>query len=275
MNHTLTNTHRRSTRILTLSATSTLVVSCIGLWIFMAYVVKKYGVPAFHGHLEAWNVDLSHAHIPGDLLGNTAVALHLLLAILILGGGPLQLVPALRRRLPGFHRWFGRTYMVVVIVSVVSGLYMMFDRDIGSAYLKSGFVFQTLLILMFAGFTLRYGMTRQRQKHQRWALRFFIVTNIALFARVIVMIWVLLTGGVGIDFETGKGLFLDFLAITQFLPLLILEIYFRVIDTASSRGRYWMSFTLALCSLAILLGVTLLTVGMWFPIPSMMESMGS
>ena len=105
-------------------------------------------------------------------------------------------------------------------------------------------------------------------KHRRWALRFFIVANIAFFYRVIFMIWVLITGGVGIDFTTGEGGFLDFMAVGQYLPLLVLELYFRAQDRGARRGRIAMASLLFICAAATGLGITLLSVGLWFPVDS-------
>lgn len=54
-------------------------------------------------------------------LSSVAVAVHLSLAVVILVGGPLQLLPQLRR-------WNGRLYMLTVFVTSIAGLYMVWSR---------------------------------------------------------------------------------------------------------------------------------------------------
>lgn len=241
------------------------LITVIGQWAFLTYVVVEFGSTAVRGNFEAWNKHLSNGYAPGDDIGNIAVAMHLLLAVIILGGGPLQLIPQIRGRFPTFHRWLGRGYMLAVLIAMMTGLYMLFTHDIGSLYLKAGFVIQANLIVIFSAFSLRYAIARNINKHRRWALRFFIVASIALFYRVILMIWVLITGGVGINFTTGEGVFLDFMALGQYLPLLILEMYFQTQDRGGMRSRFALAGFLFICAAATGLGITLLSVGMWFP----------
>jgi hypothetical protein len=110
-----------------------------------------------------------------------------------------------------------------------------------------------------------HAIARQFDRHQRWALRFFMVSRIALSYRVIFVIWVLITGGIGIDFETGEGAFWDFMAIGQFFPLLVLEVYFRTKDRGGVVSKYAMASLLVMAAGATGLGVLLLAVGFWFP----------
>ncbi len=230
-----------------------------GLWVFLTYLVVKLGGSQF------WAQHPLGAGAAAERWGNFSIALHLLIAALILGAGPLQLVPKIRQRVPAFHRWLGRGYVVAVIVAMLSGLYMMFARDIGSAYLKAGFVIQAALVIWFSAVALRYAMRRDIYHHRRWVLRFFIVANIAFFFRVLLMFWILLTGGIGIDFNTGKGWFLDFMAFGQYLPLVLLEMYFAVQEHGSAPRRFAMAGLLCVCAVVIVVGVVMLSFGMWFP----------
>ena len=241
------------------------VTASIGLWIFLLYVVAVFGSSAVQRNFESWNENLTSGYVPGDSMGNVAVATHLFLAIIVLGGGPLQLMPGIRNRYPAFHRWLGRTYMLAVVTITLTGLYMWLSRDIGSVTLKDGFIVQASLIVGFSAIALRYAIVRDIHRHRRWALRFFMVASIALSYRVIFMVWVLVTGGVGIDFATGKGAFLDFMAVGQYLPLLVLEIYLRTQDRGSALSRFAMAGFLLFATGVTGLGVSLLTVWLWFP----------
>jgi hypothetical protein len=72
-----------------------------GQWMFAYYVAAFYGGAALRGDLQAWNKVMPHGYVPGDLAGNLAIAAHLFLAVVIIVGGPLQLIPRIRRHAPG------------------------------------------------------------------------------------------------------------------------------------------------------------------------------
>ncbi|MGI9305279.1 MAG: DUF2306 domain-containing protein [Gammaproteobacteria bacterium] len=257
--------HIRPDAALRRSASLWFLVTTTGHWIFLVYVIAVFGAAALEGNLALWNDRITRGHVPGDMVGNVVVASHLLFAALVLGTGPLQLIPQIRSRFPATHRWVGRICVASVAVATLAGLHMLFARDIGSWSLKTGFVMQGALICLFGVFAVRYARAGQYDRHRRWALRFFMVSSIALSYRVIFMIWVLATGGIGINLETGKGAFLDFMAIGQFFPLFCLEIYLRSKEHGSAQSRYAMAGFLTVASIATMLGVVLLTIGLWFP----------
>ncbi|WP_163360481.1 DUF2306 domain-containing protein, partial [Klebsiella aerogenes] len=87
------------------------------------YIVGFYGRAAVEVDFERWNEVLVGGYVPGGLAGNLVLAMHLLLAAVITLGGPLQLVPAIRRRWPRFHRWNGRAYMLTALLISLGGLY--------------------------------------------------------------------------------------------------------------------------------------------------------
>src|SRR5688572_11862277 len=82
-------------------------VAIAGQMIFVAYVIAFYGGAAVQGNLKAWNEMIPRAYVPGETMSNLAVAAHLSLAVVIMIGGPLQLIPRIRRHAPSFHRWNG------------------------------------------------------------------------------------------------------------------------------------------------------------------------
>jgi hypothetical protein len=257
------STHLPSS-LLTRAAQAWFVTYTAGHWLFLAYIIYVFGGSAAAGQLEAWNERLHPGYVPGDHAGNLVVAAHLAFAAIVLGAGPLQLIPALRQRLPAFHRWTGRIYLSAVVIATVSGLYMLFARDIGSWSLQAGFLLQALLIVAFGSLALLHARARRIVAHRRWALRFFMVSSVALSYRVIFMIWFAATGGLGIDMTTGEGAFLDFMALGQFLPLLVLEAYFAVRARGGQLATLAVSGLLALSALATAMGVVMLSIGLWF-----------
>lgn len=255
----------KASKALTRGATSWFVIAAIGQWIFLAYILVFYGSAVVQGNLAAWNENLSGGYVPGETAGNLAAASHLVFALIILAGGTLQLIPQVRNRFPVFHRWTGRMYILSLLLTAVVGLFMLFARDIGEVYLKVGFILQAVLIFWFSANAFRYARARDFRVHRRWALRLFLVASAVWFYRVMLMIWVMTTGGVGVDFSTGKGPFLDFMAFGQYLPLLVLEAYFYAKRAAGRKTQYIMAAFLFFASAATAAGIALATIGMWFP----------
>jgi Predicted membrane protein (DUF2306) len=258
---------RTGLEAMTKAASAWYATVLVGQFIFVAYIIYSYGVPLFAGDLSGWNKHLSQAWVAGRLVGNIAVGAHLALAIIIHIGGPLQLVPWVRRRFPAFHRWTGRAFVVAVLIAVVSGGYMLAVREIGAWPLRLGFMIQAAFILWFAVFTVRFAMRRDIEAHMRWATRLFLAASAVWFFRVLIMIWFVLTGGIGIDQSNGTGWFIDTMSFLQFSPLVIYEIYVRIKATGAPKARIAMAVFLWFAALATAVGVALAALGMWFPVP--------
>ncbi len=256
----------RSSKALKIAATAWFTPVLLGQWIFVAYILYAYGWPAAAGNFPAWNDHLSEAYVPGRALGNISVAAHLALAVIIHLFGPLQLVPAVRNRFPKFHRWSGRAFVASVIIVVAAGAYMLVVREIGAWTLRAGFMLQGALILWFAWQAVSYARRRRIVIHSRWATRLFLAASAVWFFRVIVMIWYVLTGGIGIDTSTGTGWFLDAMSVLQFLPLVLYEAYWRIKADTFARAHYVFAGFLWLAAIATTVGVGLAALGMWFPV---------
>lgn len=104
------------------------VVTVFGQWIFAFAVASFYGLTALRGDYHGWGKFITHGHVPGDAVGNLAVAMHIASAVAIMSVGALQLVPQVRGRFPRFHRWSGRIYMLAAVSLSVAGLYMTWIR---------------------------------------------------------------------------------------------------------------------------------------------------
>jgi hypothetical protein len=241
------------------------VAAVLGQWIFALYVAVFYGTLTAQGGIKAWNKALFRGYIPGDTIGNVLLVLHLLLAVIILVGGPLQFSAKIRRHAPAFHRWNGRVYMVSVIVASVGGTYMMWARrTLGDNVQHSAQTLNAVLIVAFAIAALRNALARDFKTHRRWALRLFLAGNAVWFKRVGFQLWMLLHGGepVGFDTKTFSG---PFLSIWEFgsylLPLAILEMYLWTEKRAGERGRLVMATALALVTVGMSIGIFLTSKG--------------
>ncbi len=244
------------------------LVTALGQWIFVAYVAAFYGPRLIRGGAAGLqDSHLFNGYIPGDTAGNAALVGHLLFAIIIIGGGPLQLIPQIRARFPAFHRWLGRTYMLTAVASAIGGLYLIWTRPIfGPLVNNIATSLDGVLIIAFAAIALRYAIARDIRTHRRWALRLFMVVSAVWFLRIGFRVWGFLTGGVGIDDETFSGPFVYAWHFGQYLlPLAILELYFRARDGANERARYVMAAGLVVVTMLMGLGIVLMTMNTTLP----------
>lgn len=257
-----------SARALRISVTTWFAVAAVGHWIFTAYILSVFFPPiAQHGLHGLEGLHLPAGFREGETLGNIAAASHVLLAALIIGGGPLQLIPAVRSRLPTFHHWLGRTYLLAAVTSAVGGLYMVWTRGtVGTIVNHLGTSGDALLILVFAAFTVRYAVSRRIAEHRRWALRLFLAASAVWFFRVGLMGWTMLTGGAGIDFASFTGPFIYTLSFAQYLlPLAMLEWYFHCKSNAGQGGQMLFVATLTGLTAFMVVGIFAATMGMWLP----------
>jgi hypothetical protein len=255
-------------KALQLAARFWFVVAVLGQWIFLYYVAAFYGGAAVQGNLAEWNKGFSRAYTPGHTMSNAAVATHLSLAVLIMLGGPLQLIPRVRRFSPALHRWIGRLYIPAVFLTSLAGLYMVWGRGPSTNLVPHlGVSLDAVLIMTFAALALRYALARDIRTHQRWALRLFIAVNAGWFFRVGLMFWIFVNQGpAGFDPETFRDPFINFLSFADYLlPLAVLELYLRTNERAGVGGRFSMAAALAILTVAIGIGIVMATMVMWLP----------
>ena len=243
-------------------------VAAVGHWLFVAYILAVFYPPiAARGLSGLEGMHLPSGFIEGDLVGNLASVSHVLLAALVIGGGPLQLIPAIRTRFPTFHRYLGRSYVLAAVVSAIGGLYMTWTRSpIGDVWSKLGITGDGILILVFSAIAVWHAMNRRMATHRRWAMRLFMVVSAVWFFRIGLMSWSMLTGGIGIDWETFTGPFLYVLGFAQYgLPLVMLEWYFHCQRQASPTLQFTFATTLLALTGVTAIGIFAASMGMWFP----------
>src|SRR5262247_2929181 len=117
------------------------VVAVSGQWIFVVYIVSFYGRSVVEGDLARRNRIIFHGYIPGDHMGNFALGVHILLAAVITVSGPLQLIPQLWARVPSFHRWNGRIYMLTAFTTSM-GFQALLEGNLllaATDYLSNGY----------------------------------------------------------------------------------------------------------------------------------------
>jgi tetratricopeptide (TPR) repeat protein len=243
-------------------------VAITGQLIFVFTVASFYGMATLRGDLRAWNRGMVHGYRAGDPIGNFAVAVHLLSAVVIMLAGIVQLIPAIRERAPVLHRWNGRLYVLSAFSISLAGLHMMWVRGtVGDLSQHLGQSLNAVLIMISAAMALRYALARDFKTHRRWALRLYLLVSASLFIRAALFLsFVLNHGPFGFDPATFSGPFLTFISFAQYLvPLALLEIYFRLQERPGAAGRFVMATVLFALSLGLGAGVFVVSMGQWMP----------
>ena len=241
------------------------VVAVIGQLVFALATASFYGLTALRGDYHGWRI--TQGHVAGDLAGNSAVAMHLISAVVIMLAGAVQLVPQVRSHFPVFHRWNGRIYMLAALAVSAAGVYMTWRGSIGDLSQHIGGSLNAVLIWLFAGMALRYAVARDFRTHRRWALRLFLVVSAAWFFRIVVFLsFIVFKGPVGFDPTTFRGPFLTFMSFGQYLlPLTFLELYLRAQERPGPLQRMATAAGLFIVTLAMCAGVFAVTVAQWVP----------
>lgn len=244
------------------------VVAVFGQLIFAVAIASFYGLTALRGDYHGWSKFISHGVVPGDTMGNFAIAAHLASAVVVILAGALQLVPQVRTRFPVFHRWNGRIYLLTAVTLSTGGLYMLFFRSAQTGGLISeiGFVINIVLIWACAAMALRYAIAGDLRTHRRWALRLFLVVMGAWFFRIGLFLTLLVFGPVGFDPTTFTGPLLTFLGFAQYLvPLAVLELYLRAQSSGSSIQRVAVAGGLSVLTVAMAAGIFAVSMAAWVP----------
>lgn len=244
------------------------IPACLGQWIFAAYIAAQYVGPALAGDVSGWNDVMVNGLIAGDLVGNFALGVHLFVALVITVGGTLQLMPAIRKRAPAFHRWTGRLYIAIALLTSIAALYMVWTRDqIGAVVNDIAISIDGVLIIVFALFAISAARARRFEAHQRWAMRTFLAVSGVWTMRVLYgFLGFLAQGrppGVGENMDGPTDLAVGFGS--YLLPLAIYEIYLRARQSGAAAPKYAAALLLLLAAGATALGVFAAAVGMWLP----------
>ncbi|MBU1555038.1 MAG: DUF2306 domain-containing protein [Gammaproteobacteria bacterium] len=254
---------------LTLSAKTWFIVTAIGQWLFVAYIVGYYGLRFAKDGVSGFaGTQLANGFIAADSVGNVALVIHILLAGLIIAAGQIQLIPSIRNTLPLLHRCSGWFFMIASIIVSVAGFYLTWSRErvIGSLIQDIGVTGSGVLVMLFVPIALYYAIKRNFAAHRRWALRLFMVVSAVWFLRLMVFGWFVATGGIGIDGKTFTGPFLEVVSFAQYLlPLAVLELYFWASKPNNKHYQSAVASLIFLVCAAMAIGVFAISSVSWFP----------
>lgn len=261
--------HSPASRAMRRAAMFCFAVIAIGQLAFAAYIAGFYGRATMSGRPELWNKVMPHGYVAGDTFFNLVLGLHLSFALVVTVGGLLQLVPAIRRTLPAFHRWTGRAYLATAAIMSIGGLVMVWGRGaVGDLSQHIAISLNALLILGCAAIAWRHARARRYDLHRPWALRLFLAVSGVWFFRVGLMFWIVVNQGpVGFDEKTFSGPALTVIAFAVYVvvPLGLLELYLRAQKNRRARTQYATTAGIAVATLMMGVGIAAAATFMWLP----------
>jgi uncharacterized membrane protein len=243
-------------------------VAFVGQVIFASSTALFYSMTALRGDVMVWNKRLAHGYNAGDPVGNAALIIHIVSAVLLIFSGAVQFVPAIRRHAPVFHRWNGRVYIFTAFSIAVAGLFLLITRGTGTSPLQEfGTGVLGVLILLCATMALRTALKRDFATHRRWAWRLYLLVSSALFIRSGIALAAMMATGTGtFDLAVLRGSVLTFLTFGQYIiPLAVLELYFWTQRHGGRVARLAMAAGLVAISLTMGAGVAAASIGIFVP----------
>lgn len=241
-------------------------VTLIGQWAFAAYVAIYHGSLILKKGLEGMGeTHMPNGYISGDNVGNLILGVHLITAVVVIAGGPLQLLPQIQFNFPKFHRYLGRAYMLFVLFGATGGAFLIWMRprpSFGSVYQDIAITIEAFLIVLFAVLALRYALARKIQIHKKWALQLFMVASGVWFLRIGYKAWFFVEALLGFKLNHS----FDYLSFASFMiPLFVLEFYLKAKDSKNEALNRRVSILIFLLSLYMALGILLAITEMWVP----------
>ncbi|MFW8591452.1 DUF2306 domain-containing protein [Glaciecola sp. 2405UD65-10] len=242
---------------------SLLIAQCV----FVTYLALGYGFSAATANIDAWNKFNQTAYVENDILGNTLYGLHVLLAIVMIIGGSMQLIPQIRQRFSRFHRINGRVFVLFACIISIAGLILINTRGtVGNFLMHSLTSFSGLVVLTSSYFAVMAARKHKIAIHQTWAIRLFLAANGVLFFRLMLFAWLLGFGTLGINFEDFTGPTVVSISVCSYVvPLLIFECVRFAEKSKKSVLCYLCCALLIMISLIFLVGLFGISAGSWFP----------
>lgn len=234
---------------------------------FVIYLALGYALTSVTTGLSGWTRLNTTAYVANDSTGNMIYATHVLLAIVMIIGGSLQLIPALRAKYTQFHRYNGRMFVLLACTISLAGMYLMIVRGtVGNLLMHSLTMFGGFMVILSSIFAVIAAKKRNINTHQIWAIRLYLAANGVLFFRLMIFAWFLTFGSLGIDTTTFTGPTVVTISLCAYvIPLLIAEL---VRYAGKTKNKFITTATaalMALISLIFLVGLFGVVFANWYP----------
>lgn len=169
---------------------------------FAAFAVLCFGVAFYSLTFLLQEINPNNSFQMKFAHAGWVIPLHFYCAGLALAVCPFQLSKKLRNKSVTTHRILGMVYVTCVLLGGISGLIMAVDAT-GGLVAKMGFASLALLWLLFTALALKFAISGDIAKHQKWIYRSVALT----------------TGGITLRVFLGVGLgFLELPFLTVYVP---------------------------------------------------------
>ncbi len=226
--HTLVSPRPLSARALRWATVALTVTVWTSAVLFGVYVLAFYALAPISGRMQAWNEVLPRLYEAHAPVATAGMGLHFAAGGVVMLLGAIQLIGAVRARVPALHRWLGRVYVAGALAAGVGGLVFIAAKGTtGGLVMDLGFGLYGVLTLVAAVQTLRHAMARRLAQHRAWAIRLFALAIGSWLYRMDYGFWMMLTGGLGHE-DGFTGPFDRVMAFFFYLPnLLVAELFIR------------------------------------------------
>ncbi|WP_158307892.1 DUF2306 domain-containing protein [Pseudoalteromonas sp. BSi20652] len=234
---------------------------------FVIYLALGYGLTGLTKGISGWSRLNNTAYVASDPTGNSMYALHVLLAIVMIIGGSLQLIPAIRAKYAKFHRYNGRVFVILACTISLAGMYLMIARaTVGNTLMHALIMFGGCMVLLASILAVQAARKRNITKHKIWAIRLYLAANGVLFFRLIIFAWFLTFGTLGIDITTFTGPTVLAVSICSYvIPLLIAELVRHAETTTNKIITITTASLMVLISIVFLVGLFGVVLASWYP----------
>ncbi len=221
-----TQTETRTSFVFRLSGSILSSLVWLSMISFSVYIFMVYLLTAFKSGVKAWG---PHFASPNSPVSTAGIGIHFLGGFVLLVLGNVQLLPKVRRRYPGVHRWLGRVYAGTAAITSLGALsYIVLHGCIGGITMDIGFGMYGVAMLVTAFQTVRHARARHFDEHRAWALRLFSLGVASWLYRLDYSGWTLTTGGIG-HLDSFRGVFDKLMDFSFFVPnLLFVELILRM-----------------------------------------------
>ncbi|WP_342250704.1 DUF2306 domain-containing protein [Sphingomonas sp. OTU376] len=235
--------------------------------LFGAYILAFYGGTLAGGAPDRWNESLPRLHEGATPFATIAIGAHFVTGGILLLLGPVQLIAAIRARIPALHRWLGRLYVTAAAIAGLGGLgFILAKGTVGGPAMDLGFGLYGALMVLCAGLAFTNARARDFESHRAWAIRLFALAIGSWLYRMEYGFWFLCFGKLGhtADFRGGFDMVMDF---AFYLPnLAVAEAFIRARRAdAAPALRIGAVAALLAASAFILLATWQFATKMWLP----------
>lgn len=234
---------------------------------FVIYLILGYALTSVTTGLSGWVRLNNTAYVASDPIGNLIYATHVLLAVVMIIGGSLQLIPAIRAKYTKFHRYNGRVFVLLACTISIAGMYLMIVRGtVGNLLMHSLTMFGGGMVILSSIFAVLAARGRNINSHQIWAIRLYLAANGVLFFRLMIFAWFLTFGSLGIDTTTFTGPTVLAVSVCSYvMPLLIAELVRYAGKTSNKMITIATAALMMLISIVFLVGLFGVVLANWYP----------